>query len=156
MRPVKPSLVLIQDEIRKSFGWALEDDIESAENLANASVNPEPNISLQGTITVVGANAPSNFKPEGPTIVADGAVGAISDFSKVKLVVTDGHRLVQTRCPGWFKIFAHVMVPGLNHLLHLPEPILIGRCLPLSEGKGCHDCLKPSRGHEVMKPIECS
>ena len=90
MRPVKPSLVLIQDEIRKSFGWALEDDIESAENLANASVNPEPNISLQGTITVVGANAPSNFKPEGPTIVADGAVGAISDFSKVKLVVTDG------------------------------------------------------------------
>ena len=42
MRPVKPSLVLIQDEIRKSFGWALEDDIESAENLANASVNPEP------------------------------------------------------------------------------------------------------------------
>jgi hypothetical protein len=39
---------------------------------------------------VVGAAVESGFSPTNPTIVADGAIGAIDDLSKVALIVTDG------------------------------------------------------------------
>ena len=38
----------------------------------------------------MGAAAPANFVPHHPTIVADGAIGALEDYSKVVLIVSDG------------------------------------------------------------------
>ena len=90
MRPVDDRLVTIQDEIRTSFNWDISEDIESAQNLANSCGNPKPEIHFSGIVTVVGANAPPNFIPTNPTIVADGAIGAINDYSMVHLLVSDG------------------------------------------------------------------
>ena len=90
MRPVDDKLVKIQDEIRSSFGWLIEDDITSARNLAKYCNNPKPKIEFNGNVTVIGANAPENYIPTEQCIVADGAIGAVSDFSLVKLLVSDG------------------------------------------------------------------
>jgi uncharacterized Rossmann fold enzyme len=90
MQPVNQELVLIQDEIRESFGWSLESDFESAIDLLKHCKNSEPSLSLEGKVIVVGAAAPPGFIPALPTIVADGAIGALGNSSKVVLIVSDG------------------------------------------------------------------
>ena len=90
MQPISQDLILIQDEIRSSFGWSLQSDYDSALQLcANYNKN-SPKITLPEKVTVVGAAAPPGYVPLGPTIVADGAIGALVDHSKVILIVTDG------------------------------------------------------------------
>ena len=90
MQPISQDLILIQDEIRSSFGWSLQSDYDSALQLcANYNKN-SPKITLPEKVTVVGAAAPPDYVPLGPTIVADGAIGALVDYSKVILIVTDG------------------------------------------------------------------
>jgi uncharacterized Rossmann fold enzyme len=89
MQPVNSELVAIQDEIRAAFNWELSDDIDSALELSKID-NPKPTIELNGHVVVIGANAPANYVPVHPAIVADGAIGAVSDFSNVKLLVSDG------------------------------------------------------------------
>ena len=90
MKAVDEELILIQDEIRESFGWGLDSDMESAKLLASKCQNSEPDVRFEGKVTVVGAAAEPGVKTQFPTIVADGAVGAISDLSSVALIVTDG------------------------------------------------------------------
>ena len=90
MKPVNHDLILIQDEIRESFGWGLESDYDSAKSLVSQCNNPTPSLHFESKVTVVGAAAPPGIVPDYPAIVADGAIGAISDLSKVALIVTDG------------------------------------------------------------------
>ena len=90
MQAIHDDLILIQDEIRESFNWTLESDYDSALQLCNSCNSPSPSISLNGKVTVVGAAVQPGFTPTNPTIVADGAIGAIDDLSKVVLIVSDG------------------------------------------------------------------
>ena len=90
MKAVDEELILIQDEIRESFGWGLDSDIESAKLLVSKCKNPEPDVRFEGKVTVVGAAAEAGVKTQYPTVVADGAIGAIEDLSSVALIVTDG------------------------------------------------------------------
>ena len=90
MQAVSPELIIIQDEIRSSFGWSLKSDYDSALQLSANCSNSSPTIILPEKVTVVGAAAPPGFSPHGPTIVADGAIGALDDYSQVVLIVTDG------------------------------------------------------------------
>ena len=90
MQPLDEDLVLIQDEIREFFGWDLDSDYRSAISLLEECSNPEPTISLQSKVTVVGAAVEDGYVPHQQTIVADGAIGAINDTSLVELIVTDG------------------------------------------------------------------
>ena len=90
MKAVDEELILIQDEIRESFGWALNSDIESAKLLVSKCNNSEPDVRFDGKVTVVGAAAEPGVKTQFPTVVADGAIGAIADLSSVALIVTDG------------------------------------------------------------------
>ena len=90
MKPVAEDLILIQDEIRESFDWDLKSDYESAKSLVLKCKNPTSSICFNSKVTVVGAAASPGIIPQHPAIVADGAIGAISDLSKVALIVTDG------------------------------------------------------------------
>ncbi len=90
MKAVYEDLILIQDEIRKSFMWDLQSDIDSAKLLQSNCNNPEPTLSFEGKVTVVGAAAKPGITTKYPTIVADGAVGAMNDLSNIALIVTDG------------------------------------------------------------------
>ena len=90
MKAVNEDLILIQDEIRESFGWGLDSDVESAELLVSKCKNSEPNLRFEGKVTVVGAAAEPGVKSQYPIVVADGAIGAIEDLSTVALIVTDG------------------------------------------------------------------
>ena len=90
MKAVDEELILIQDEIRESFGWGLDSDVESAELLVSKCKNSEPNLRFEGKVTVVGAAAEPGVKSQYPIVVADGAIGAIEDLSTVALIVTDG------------------------------------------------------------------
>jgi hypothetical protein len=90
MKAVDEELILIQDEIRESFGWGLDSDIESAKLLVSKCKNSEPDVRFEGKVTVVGAAAEAGVKTQFPTVVADGAIGAIADLSSVALIVTDG------------------------------------------------------------------
>lgn len=90
MQPFKQELVRIQDEIREYFDWSLEADFKSALLLLESCKNPAPSILLEGKVTVVGAAVNPGYIPQMPTLVADGAIGAIEDYSKVVLIVSDG------------------------------------------------------------------
>lgn len=90
MKAVDEELILIQDEIRESFGWGLDSDIKSAKLLVSKCNNSEPDLKFEGKVTVVGAAAQPGIKTQFPTVVADGAIGAIADLSSVALIVTDG------------------------------------------------------------------
>lgn len=90
MKAVDEELIFIQDEIRESFGWSLDSDIDSAKLLVSKCKNSEPNVRFEGKVTVVGAAAEPGVKTQFPTVVADGAIGAIADLSSVALIVTDG------------------------------------------------------------------
>ncbi|MFL2981729.1 MAG: hypothetical protein ACJZ4V_02270, partial [Candidatus Poseidoniaceae archaeon] len=90
MEAVDERLILIQNEIRKSFGWDLESDLISAKSLASNCKNPTASVMFDSKVTVVGAAAEFGLELSNPTIVADGAIGAITDLSKVALIVTDG------------------------------------------------------------------
>ena len=90
MEAVNKELILIQDEIRETFGWSLKSDYESAISLSEKCENPTVSIALEGRVTVVGAAAPANYIPSNPTIVADGAIGALGNKSSVVLIVSDG------------------------------------------------------------------
>ena len=90
MQPFVQELVRIQDEIREHFGWSLDADYESALSLLESCKNPTPSLHLKGKVAVVGAAANPGHIPKIPTIVADGAIGAIVDYSKVVLIVSDG------------------------------------------------------------------
>ena len=90
MKAVDEELIFIQDDIRESFGWSLDSDIDSAKLLVSKCKNSEPNVRFEGKVTVVGAAAEPGVKTQFPTVVADGAIGAIADLSSVALIVTDG------------------------------------------------------------------
>jgi uncharacterized Rossmann fold enzyme len=90
MQAINQDLILIQDEIRSSFGWSLKSDYDSALQLSAKCSNHSPVITLPEKVTVVGAAISPDFSPHGPTIVADGAIGALNDYSNVVLIVTDG------------------------------------------------------------------
>ena len=90
MKAIDEELIFIQDEIRESFGWSLDSDIDSAKLLVSKCKNSEPNVRFEGKVTVVGAAAEPGVKTQFPTVVADGAIGAIADLSSVALIVTDG------------------------------------------------------------------
>ena len=90
MEPVDQRLILIQDEIRESFGWDIDSDYASAKSLSHSCKNPTVSLKFDSTVTVVGAAAEPGIVPSNPTIAADGAIGAIADLSKVALIVTDG------------------------------------------------------------------
>ena len=90
MKAVDEELIFIQDEIRETFGWSLDSDIDSAKLLVSKCKNSEPNVRFEGKVTVVGAAAEPGVKTQFPTVVADGAIGAIADLSSVALIVTDG------------------------------------------------------------------
>jgi len=90
MEAVDNDLILIQDDIRKSFGWDVKSDLESATQLVAECKNPPASVRFNSRVTVVGAAASPNTKTTYPTIVADGAVGAVADLSSVALIVTDG------------------------------------------------------------------
>ena len=72
MKPVNHDLILIQDEIRESFGWGLESDYESAKSLVSQCNNPTPSLRFESKVTVVGAAAPPGIAPDYPAIVTDG------------------------------------------------------------------------------------
>ena len=90
MKAVHEELILIQDEIRESFNWCLDSDIESAKLLVSKCKNSEPDLKFKGKVTVVGAAAEPGLETQYPTVVADGAIGAIANLSSVALIVTDG------------------------------------------------------------------
>lgn len=90
MKAVNEELILIQDEIRESFNWSLDSDIESAKLLVSKCKNSEPDLKFEGKVTVVGAAAEPGLETRYPTVVADGAIGAIANLSSVALIVTDG------------------------------------------------------------------
>ena len=90
MKAVNDELILIQDEIRESFNWSLDSDIESAKLLVSKCKNSEPDLKFEGKVTVVGAAAEPGLETQYPTVVADGAIGAIANLSSVALIVTDG------------------------------------------------------------------
>ena len=90
MKAVNEELILIQDEIRESFNWSLDSDIESAKLLVSKCKNSEPDLKFEGKVTVVGAAAEPGLETQYPTVVADGAIGAIANLSSVALIVTDG------------------------------------------------------------------
>ena len=71
MQPISQDLILIQDEIRSSFGWSLQSDYDSALQLCASYDKNSPKITLPEKVTVVGAAAPPGYVPLGPTIVAD-------------------------------------------------------------------------------------
>ena len=71
MQPLHEDLVLIQDEIRESFGWSLDSDIESAKLLVSKCKNTEPDVMFEGKVTVVGAAAKPGVETQFPTVVAD-------------------------------------------------------------------------------------
>tara|TARA_Y100000287_G_C14158547_1_gene323488 strand:+ start:236 stop:874 length:639 start_codon:yes stop_codon:yes gene_type:complete len=140
MRPVDDRLVTIQDEIRTSFNWEISEDIESAQNLANSCGNPKPEIHFSGIVTVVGANAPPNFIPTNPTIVADGAIGAINDYSMVHLLVSDGdgfpyiQNAIDARIPICLHAHGHNQEEWekVLHLAGEDYPILLTHQTPLT------------------------
>ena len=52
MEAVNKELILIQDEIRETFGWSLNSDYESAISLSEKCENPTVSIVLEGRVTV--------------------------------------------------------------------------------------------------------
>ena len=111
--PVAEDVRSLQDEVRSAFGWSLEDDEVSAQEMAQHFSAAEPFghsawsiasrhttlLSLQETIRlakrliVVGAGSESIVAHEFPDalfVAADGAVGAIDDRSRILCVVSDG------------------------------------------------------------------
>jgi len=93
LAPVDDTLIAIQNEIREYFDWKEEQDLVSALELSNSlDSHPMPDLSIVfgEEIVVVGAAAePEQIPNEGLLIVADGSIGAISDLSRVVLVVSD-------------------------------------------------------------------
>lgn len=95
--PIDAVLISIQNEIRNYFGWEIDSDLESALKLRDATTShPFPDLSvIRGeNVVVIGAAVKSKEIPEeGLLIVADGSIGAISDYSRVVLVVSDADGL---------------------------------------------------------------
>lgn len=107
-------LLLLQDEVREAFGYALQSDVESAKQMESLFSKPSPfgrkewnaEQRLEATMTlqerlhaaekvyVIGAGSgaiqTAEFGTEARFIAADGAVGAVDDLSKVLCVVSDG------------------------------------------------------------------
>jgi len=111
--PVAEDVLSLQDEVRLAFGWSLEDDDASAQEMAEYFAGAKPFgqsawsidsrhsalLSLQERICsakrliVVGAGSDSIVATEFPDalfIAADGAVGAIDDGLRILCVVSDG------------------------------------------------------------------
>ena len=107
-------LLVLQDEVREAFGYALQNDVESAKQMASSFSKPLPfgrkewsieqrnqaTMTLQerlhaaDKVYVIGAGSKTirtaDFGPQARFIAADGAVGAVDDLSKVLCVVSDG------------------------------------------------------------------
>ena len=85
MEAVDQRLILIQDEIRKSFGWDLESDLISAKSLVSNCKNPTASVMFDSKVTVVGAAAEFGLELSNPTIVADGAPQQIVNIPEAKV-----------------------------------------------------------------------
>jgi uncharacterized Rossmann fold enzyme len=113
LKPIKENLISLQDEVREAFGWSLDADEHSAQEMANAfSINSpfgheswnetsrsenlealKQSIRSARRLVIVGAGSvpiQAVDYPDAWFIAADGAVGAIDDFSRVLCVVSDG------------------------------------------------------------------
>ena len=110
---IPDDLLSLQEEVRQAFDWSLEADDASANDMANQFSNSIPyeqeswsiksrneallklkqSICSAERLIVVGAGSDSIKADEFPRaifVAADGAVGAIEDFSRVLCVISDG------------------------------------------------------------------
>lgn len=110
---IPDDLLSLQEEVRQAFGWPLEADDTSANEMANHFSNPIPydqeswslksrnealwklkqSICSAERLIVVGAGSDSikvDDFPGATFVAADGAVAAIDDFSRVLCVISDG------------------------------------------------------------------
>ena len=101
--------IALQDAIREYFSWDVGDDIRSAHEMSQTLIgNYELDLSKYDHIAIVGAAAEvkdvQNLTAE-LLIVADGSLGAISEISRVGLLVSDAdgvphiQRAVENRIP---------------------------------------------------------
>ena len=113
LKPIQENLISLQDEVREAFDWSLDADEHSAHEMAKAFSIESPfgheswnrtsrskalealrqSICSAQRLMVVGAGSvPIHVAdyPDAWFIAADGAVGAIDDFSRVLCVISDG------------------------------------------------------------------
>tara|TARA_B100001142_G_scaffold262131_1_gene265050 strand:+ start:982 stop:1695 length:714 start_codon:yes stop_codon:yes gene_type:complete len=101
--------IALQDEIREYFSWDVSDDIRSAHQMSQTLIGGyELDLSKYDHIGIVGAAAEVKDVQNSTAellIVADGSLGAISEISRVGLLVSDAdgaphiQRAVENRIP---------------------------------------------------------
>ena len=104
-----PDAFLIQDEVRQAFGWSEADDIESAVDLQHSLqhhrhwspaqrqstlLRIEKQLRSAQRVIVIGAAIEQNelvsySRPGDIFVAADGAVGALSEYSQLACIVSD-------------------------------------------------------------------
>ena len=114
LKPAHTSLLEVQNRVRKDFAWSEKDDLESATSLESEFSKPSPfgiqkwdnsnfftNIMLlkdkliqTEKVLFVGAAATAQevsnaISQDCVVLAADGAVGAVQDFSKLGAIVSD-------------------------------------------------------------------
>ena len=101
--------IALQDEFREYFSWDVSDDIRSAHQMSQTLIGGyELDLSKYDHIGIVGAAAEVKDVQNSTAellIVADGSLGAISEISRVGLLVSDAdgaphiQRAVENRIP---------------------------------------------------------
>lgn len=101
--------IALQDAIREYFSWDVGDDIRSAHEMSQTLIGSyELDLSKYGHIGIVGAAAEVKDVQNSTAellIVADGSLGAITEISRVGLLVSDAdgaphiQRAVENRIP---------------------------------------------------------
>ena len=110
---IPDGLIALQDEVRQAFGWSVEADALSANEMSNQFTGEVPYgqvswsipsrqaalnelkhsiCSIERLIVVGAGSEPISVEdyPDAGFIAADGAVGALDDLSRVLCVVSDG------------------------------------------------------------------
>ena len=113
LNPVPDELLSLQDEVRQAFGWLIDADASSANEMSLDFMDEMPygqsswnlasrtaalrklkqSITSVDRLIVVGAGSESisvKDYPDACFVAADGAVGALDDLSTVLCVVSDG------------------------------------------------------------------
>ena len=113
LNPAPDELLSLQDEVRQAFGWLIDADVSSANEMSldfmdempygqsswnlkarNAALHKlKQSISTVDRLIVVGAGSETisvKDYPDACFVAADGAVGALDDLSTVLCVVSDG------------------------------------------------------------------
>ena len=126
-------LIDVQDEVRRAFEWAMEDDSRSAAELIELVDNLASSIPFwsaqgrmdclervgrrlreAGLVTILGAAATPNearalAEKDGVIIAADGSVGALDSFHQLACVVSDfdGGQYLESAAKEGVPIVAH-------------------------------------------------